>query len=213
MVDAADSKSAIARCGGSSPFLGINSYDPKANNRTICNPKINCWRKAYSEFGVSSKEAKSSVENLYRMVLSGKTIRRISPLVDIYNYVCLKHTLPIGGEDLDSIQGDMTLTVAEDYEPPVLLIGNQEAETPPKGEILYRDAIGVICRRWNWREAERTMLRETTKNAVLVVDAIHPISQSDVQIALDEMTELLSRFCGGRYTTSLLSKDNPACVL
>ncbi len=71
------------------------------------NPRIDVWRKAYSSFGAKPKDNLSSVENLYKLVLRGVDIRHINKLVDIYNFISLKHMVPLGGENLDKIQGDI----------------------------------------------------------------------------------------------------------
>ena len=105
-------------------------------------PKIDAWRKAYVLFGAKPKEHKSSVENLYRMVLQGKDIRHINTLVDIYNLISLKHMLPAGAEDLDAVRGTIELTLASRQEPPVLLLGDKEARPPHEGEVIYKDRIG-----------------------------------------------------------------------
>ena len=58
-------------------------------------PRIACWRAAYSAFGGKPKENRSSVENLYRLVLKGGELRHINKLVDLYNLVSLKHMVPV----------------------------------------------------------------------------------------------------------------------
>lgn len=60
------------------------SYDLDALS---AHPKIAVWREAYRAFGAKPKEHRSSVENLHRMVLSGKVLRPINSLVDLYNLV------------------------------------------------------------------------------------------------------------------------------
>ncbi|MCX6826426.1 MAG: hypothetical protein NTV06_04035 [candidate division Zixibacteria bacterium] len=60
-------------------------------------PHINIWRAAYSLFGGKPKENKSSIENLYKLILKGGELRRINKLVDVYNYISLKYMLPVGG--------------------------------------------------------------------------------------------------------------------
>ena len=44
-------------------------------------------------------------------------MRSISPLVDLYNAVSLRHALPCGGEDRAAIVGDVRLTRAAGGEP------------------------------------------------------------------------------------------------
>lgn len=85
----------------------------KCNTETLSlNPKIDVWRKAYSAFGAKPKENKSSVESLRRTVLQGNPLRHINKLVDIYNFISLKHMLPAGGEDIDKMKGNILLTFA-----------------------------------------------------------------------------------------------------
>ncbi|MFA5927486.1 MAG: phenylalanine--tRNA ligase beta subunit-related protein [Patescibacteria group bacterium] len=175
-------------------------------------PKINCWRKAYSAFGSKGGEYKSSVEALYRRVIKGGKLRPINPLVDIYNYISLKHMMPVGGEDLDNIEGDIYLTFAGSNEVPVLLLGDEEAKTPTAGEVIYKDNISAICRRWNWREADRTKLTENTKSAILVIDGIDPLSNEEIASALDEFETLIRRHCGCITQKTILDKSNPELV-
>lgn len=170
---------------------------------------IQVWRRAYAAFGVKPKDAKSSIENLYRIVLSGRDVRRISALVDIYNYISLKHMLPLGGEDLDAVSGNIELRFAGTNEPPVKLLGDEDPSTPLSGEVIYADSISAICRRWNWREADRTKLTDATKNCVLVIEGIELISQDKVLKALEELRVLVQRFCGGEAKSFILSAKQP----
>ncbi len=169
-------------------------------------PKINSWREAYKKFGAKPKEHRSSVENLYRLVLNGRELREINKLVDIYNYISLKYMLPVGGEDLDKVKGEIELTYVADNEKPILLLGDSEPKTPKKGEIIYKDDNGAICRRFNWREAERTKLTEGTKNCVLVIEGLPPANKSDVELALNEMAELIKENCGGTCELKMFYK-------
>lgn len=170
-------------------------------------PKIDIWRKAYAAFGAKPKENKSSVENLYRMVLQGTNLRHINKLVDIYNFICLKYMLPVGGEDRDKIEGDVFLTFAEQNEPAVALLGEKEARSPHAGEVIYKDNISAICRRWNWREAERTKLTEQTKDCFLVIEALPPVTKQEVEQATKELKELVEKYCGGTITHTILDES------
>ena len=135
-------------------------------------PRIACWRDAYRQFGASPKKSPSSIENLLRRVVKGESLRPINPLVDLYNAVSLEHVLPAGGEDLAAVRGDILLCRAGDAEPPVLLLGDGEARSPHAGEVIYRDDLSALCRRWNWKEADRTKLTAATRHALLVIEAL-----------------------------------------
>ena len=59
------------------------------------------------------KGARCSIENLLKRVLKGKPVGHITPAVDIYNTVSLTYALPVGGEDLHAIEGDLRLAVTD----------------------------------------------------------------------------------------------------
>ena len=119
-------------------------------------PTIAPWRAAYAKFGVKPSKFRSSIENLLRSAKSAR-LGSINPIVDLYNSVSLAYQLPVGGEDLDALAGDIVLTRAIGTESFVPLGGTAE-EPPPAGAVIYRDDAGVICSCWNWREADRTKL-------------------------------------------------------
>lgn len=186
----------------------------KYNTETLSqNPRIDAWRKAYSAFGAKPKENKSSVENLYRVVLRGDNLRHINKLVDIYNLISLKHMMPVGGEDLDKIRGNIVLTFAQTNEVPVLLLGDKEPRPPHLGEVIYRDDVSTICRRWNWREADRTKFSEETKNCILVMEGLPPVTREEVESAAKELKELVQGICGGTSVYTLLDRDKPEVEL
>ena len=180
----------------------------KYNTETLSqNPKIDVWRKVYSAFGAKPKEHKSSVENLYRLVLNGNNIRHINKVVDIYNFISLKHMLPVGGEDIDKMKGNIILTFAEANEAPVLLLGDKEPRPPHLGEVIYKDDISTICRRWNWREADRTKLTEETKNCILVIEGLPPVIREEIENATKELRELVQKFCSSDVIYTVLDED------
>ena len=174
----------------------------------IEHPYIVTWREAYRKFGAKPKEYPSSVENLTRRVLNGATIGHINNLVSLYNTISLRNILPVGGEDLDKIVGNVQLTRAGNDEPAVFLLGEKEARAPRAGEIIYKDEAGAICRRWNWKEADRTKLTRDTQNAFLVIEALPPVPRATVEAAIRELADLVKQYCGGMVSTAFLDKDN-----
>lgn len=76
------------------------------------NAPVKAWREAYRLFK-TKKGARCSIENLLKRVLKGKPVGHITPAVDIYNTVSLTYALPVGGEDLHAIEGDLRLKVTD----------------------------------------------------------------------------------------------------
>jgi DNA/RNA-binding domain of Phe-tRNA-synthetase-like protein len=163
------------------------------------------WRSAYQAFGVKPSKYKSSIEGLLRSVKAGR-LRSINPLVDLYNTISLKHLLPCGGEDLGAIVGDIRLTRAVGDEPFVPL-GGTESESPPPGAVIYRDDLGAICSCWNWREADRTKLTETTTDAFLCIEALPPTDAVALRAACDELAQLVFEWLGGMAAVAVVDRD------
>ncbi|KRN74739.1 hypothetical protein IV73_GL001147 [Weissella kandleri] len=130
---------------------------------------IKQWRNDYTKFK-KKKGARSSIEALLKRVAQGKGVGSINPLVDIYNSISMSYGVPVGGEDMDAIMGDMTLGVAEggeDFYP----LGDDNNEPALSGEVIYADDKGAVCRCLNWRDGQRTMLTEDTHNAILLIES------------------------------------------
>jgi len=179
------------------------------NTETLSqNPKIDAWRKAYSSFGAKPKKYKCSVENLYRMILEGIELRHINKVVDIYNYISIKNIIPVGGDDTDKIDGNITLKFAQGDEP-FTELNSEETKNPKEGEVVYVDDKEVLCRRWNWRECDKSKMTEETKNVALVVEGLPPTSKEDVEKIIEELSELFQKFCGGEIKTLILNNSNP----
>ena len=142
-----------------------------------------------------------------RRVIKGDAIPHINKLVDLYNYISLKYVIPVGGEDMDAIRDNLQLAFANGTEQFVRLNGT-ENEPPDKGEVVYKDDEGVICRRWNWREADRTKLTERTKEAIIVIDALAPVSRAVVDRAMNELALLIKKHCGGEAEVNIFDESN-----
>ena len=170
--------------------------------------RIFSWREAYRSFNAKPKKYKCSVENMYTMILNGSELHSINNVVDIYNAVSLKHCIPAGGDDIDKIDGDIFLTYAEGVERFIPLNGI-EPVSPKPGEVIYRDSEDVLCRRWNWRECDKTKMTENTKNVCLVVEGLPPFKKEEVKQITAELAGEIKRFCGGTASVHIVDIDNP----
>lgn len=175
-------------------------------------PRIASWRRAYSAFGAKPKKYKSSVESLYRMVLKGVDLKHINTIVDVYNYISIKHMVPVGGDDISRVEGDIVLRFAqggEMFRP----LNSEEVEHAKEGEVIYMDNVEVLCRRWNWRECDKSRMTEETKQAVLVVEGLSPVNREEVDSIVEQLRRLVDRFCGGETRFEILSQEQPEIVI
>ena len=81
--------------------------------RAADDPHIAEWRAAFSRFGAKPKRYPCSAEALAARVIKGGSLPRINVLVDLYNAVSVRHLIPVGGEDLDRLEGPLRLTIAD----------------------------------------------------------------------------------------------------
>lgn len=170
-------------------------------------PEVAIWREVYRAFGSNPHDYKSSVEALLKRVQLGKPLPQINKLVDLYNFLSIKYHIPAGAEDLDKVKGDINLTFS-DGTVKGKYIGSDSVETCEEGEVVYKDESGFICRRWNWREADRTKIEDNTQNAVLVLENASVEKHEDLEKALDETKELIEKYLGGKAEKFILTKDN-----
>ncbi len=171
--------------------------------RAADHPHISSWRAAFSGFGAKPSRYPSSAEALMSRVLKGQELPRINVLVDLYNAVSVRHVVPLGGEDADQLVGALRLAVAagdEPFDPPG---DGSEPEHPSPGEIVWRDDLGVTCRRWNWRQGRRTQITDATTRAFFVFDRLDGLSTDGLHAAADELSALLLERCPDSHLTRL----------
>ncbi len=170
-------------------------------------PKIYAWREAYRAFGAKPKKYTCSVENLYRMILEDVHLRHINTVVDLYNYISLKYMIPVGGDDIDKIDGDIVLRFAKGDEQ-FIRLNSDEVDHPKVGEVIYADDTEVLCRRWNWRECDKSKMTKQTKNITLVAEGLSPVTKEEIQLIMAELGELIQKYCGGDIFTHILNGEN-----
>ena len=142
--------------------------------------------------GPSRKRTRNSLEALLRRAGSG--LPRVNRLTDLYNAVSVLHQIPLGGEDLTRYAGPPRLIRAAGTEPfDTIADGIGVIEHPDPGEVVWCDDAGVTCRRWNWRQARRTQLREDTSTALFILDALDPVTGQALHAAADDLLARLAR--------------------
>lgn len=163
-------------------------------------PTITNWKKIYK----TSRKHYSAMEPLLYNILKGKPIPKVNSMVNVYTYSMLKHMIPIGGDDLDKVDGDIKVKIAEGYE---TLLTQDGIEHPEEGELCYTDDKEVLARRFSWKESKKTKINHYTKNAVIYLDALPPIEESDLKKIMKELKDLINTFCKGRISSRVLNKN------
>jgi DNA/RNA-binding domain of Phe-tRNA-synthetase-like protein len=145
------------------------------------------WRDVYRAFGAKPQRTPCSAEALRKRAARGD-VPVVDRLVDAYNAVSIRFAVPIGGEDRSLIAGTERLVLAAGDEPfDTVKEGVPVVETPEPGEVIWRDDLGVTCRRWNWRQGRRTAITAATTSAVFLLEGL----DTDLTPAAAMLAELL----------------------
>jgi DNA/RNA-binding domain of Phe-tRNA-synthetase-like protein len=167
-------------------------------------PRIKPWRTAFSKLGISGSKFPSSIESMARRVLRGDPFPKINPLVDLYNSISLSYLVPMGGHDLDTLEGDISLRFAEGWEP-FTPLGGGETALVPKGEVVYRDEREVLTRNWVWRQCEKDKTTERTKNIFIPIDVLGEVGRERADEIIGELYRLIPHYLGGALSSAVLN--------
>jgi DNA/RNA-binding domain of Phe-tRNA-synthetase-like protein len=172
-------------------------------------PRIKPWRAAFSKLGISGSKFPSSIESMARRILKGDPIPKINPLVDLYNSVSLKYLVPMGGHDLDTLEGNIYLRFTEGWEP-FTPMGGGETIVVPKGELVYRDDREVLTRNWVWRQCEKDKATEKTKNIFIPIDVLGEVGRERANEIILELSRLIPKYLGGTLFSNILNSEKPS---
>ena len=159
---------------------------------------LSAWDDVFRAFGAKPKRTPCSASALRKRVLKEGALPPLDPVVDIYNAISIRYAIPVGGENLAAYAGAPRLTLAEGNEPfDTLKEGQSVIEYPDAGEVIWRDDIGVTCRRWNWRQGVRTRLDSQAQHMWFILESLPSMPLSALQEAGDELVSNLQRLMPG----------------
>ena len=166
---------------------------------------MDAWRDAYRAFGAKPKRTPCSAEALRKRVEKDGALPAVNAVVDIYNAVSVLFAVPVGGEDLRAYQGQPRLERANGNETfDMMANGLPAIETVDPGEVVWRDSIGVTCRRWNWRQSVRTRITEETTDMWFVMERLDPMPVTSLVEAGERLVAELQKLSPGIQTSSSL---------
>jgi len=159
---------------------------------------LSAWDDIFKAFGAKPKRTPCSASALRKRVMKEGSLPPLDPVVDIYNAISIRFAIPVGGENLAAYSGAPRLTLAEGHEPfDTLKVGQPVIEYPDAGEVIWRDDIGVTCRRWNWRQGVRTRLDSQAQRMWFILESLPSMPLSALQEAGDELVRNLQQLMPG----------------
>ncbi|EKS6888925.1 B3/4 domain-containing protein [Enterobacter bugandensis] len=156
------------------------------------------WDEVFKAFGAKPKRTACSATALRKRVLKDCSLPSLDPVVDIYNAVSIRYAIPVGGENLAAYSGAPRLTLADGSEPfDTFKEGEPVVEHPEPGEVIWRDDLGVTCRRWNWRQGIRTRLDSQAQSMWFILESLPSMPLAALEEAGQELVNNLQQLMPG----------------
>ncbi|HGD3425634.1 TPA: B3/4 domain-containing protein [Enterobacter hormaechei] len=166
----------------------LNDDVPWAENH------LAAWDEVFKAFGAKPKRTPCSASALRKRVMRDGSLPPLDPVVDIYNAISIRYAIPVGGENLAAYSGAPRLTLADGSEPfDTFKEGEPVVENPEPGEVIWRDDLGVTCRRWNWRQGIRTRLDSQAQSMWFILESLPSMPLAALQEAGDELVSNLQK--------------------
>lgn len=142
-------------------------------------PEIQAWRKAFARMGHKPTQYRCASEALLRRFRSEGVFPAIHPLVDLCNSISIAFAIPVAIFDLAQIEGSLTVKPADGNE--LYESFNGAIEHPEKGEVIFADmSARAHARRWVNRQSAYSAVREETRRALIIAEALHDEASDDL---------------------------------
>lgn len=153
---------------------------------------------AYSDFhkklGLSGQT--HAVANLLGLVGESGKLPSINTAVDSYNFVSLSKGVVVGCHDLDRISGDVLAKIADGSEH-FTPMGSGAEKKISAGEFVFCDGKIVLCE-MDIKQCEETKVTKDSRNLFIYVQGNEKTEQGYIDRALEEICELITKYCGGK---------------
>jgi len=170
-------------------------------------PTLSAWRAAFRAFGVNPTKYRSAAEALLRRLTKKGDIPHINAVVDICNLVSIRYALPVAAFDTRALLLPITVQFSDGSEEFTPLFENQ-TEHPEPGEVIFADEKNlVVARRWCWRQSDESATQPTTSSAVFTVESQHGGGHAQIEMALNDLAQLLREYVGAELDRGVLDAD------
>ena len=163
-------------------------------------PVVRAYRDFYWRIGIDPTKTRPASEALVRRVLRG-SFPRINVVVDAGNIASVETLVPIGLYDLSRAKPPLKITLSrggEVFRP----IGGRPEALPPNIPVLV-DSRGTVMHVYPHRDSVDTMIREDTKDVLIVAAGVPNVPVELVRKAAERVAQLLTKtmwgWCGSTY--------------
>ncbi len=160
-------------------------------------------RDLHTAIGVSNRKHVASPENLTELILGGRNLPSINPIVDAYNIISLQTKLALGAHDVSKLAGSVSFRLTggtERFTP----LGSLEQKAVGVGEYAYIDegTNEIICR-LETRQCDKTKVGASSRSCLFIVEGNRNTDANYIKNAVATLQDLLIRYCGASPTKSV----------
>lgn len=162
------------------------------------------WAEVFRRFGAKPQRTPCSAEALRKRALRDGSLPSIDPVVDLYNAISVQFAIPVGGENLAAYAGPPRLVIANGSETfDTMKDGAPAHESSDAGEVIWRDDLGVTCRRWNWRQGVRTRLDAEAQRMWFILESLPEMPLEALHEAGEQLVAGLQQMMPGAKAEAL----------
>ena len=149
------------------------------------------WLEIFAQMHASERRLPSVVA-LWNIIDRFGELKPINYFVDAYNFISVKHGIPMGGYDLKKLPKDelslQQAVVGGEKFAPMGLSGQLEKLKDP-AEICYYSGEVPVCRYWNHKDSEITKIDAESSEVLIMFDSLG--ETGELETAMAELVELI----------------------
>lgn len=150
-------------------------------------PVMAAYHRYYRKFGYTYHV----LQQLESVVHKGKSLPKVSPLVDVNFAAELETLILTAGHDVGLLEAPVVIDVAREEDQIIQMNGKQK--DVPVGDMLMRDARDVACTILRGQD-NRSPISKATAHVLYVAYAPEGITEEQVQAQLDMMEKHVRMF-------------------
>ena len=172
------------------------------------------WLQVFADMRASERRLPSVVA-LWNIIGLFGELKPINYFVDAYNYISVKHGIPMGGYDIAKLPKDeLSLRHAVvggvKFEP--MGLPGQLERLKDAAEICYYSGDVPVCRYWNHKDSEITKIDEKSSSVLIMFDSLGGLTE--LENAMAEFMQIIEATANVvDIKSKILSNEEPNCEI
>ncbi len=170
-------------------------------------PELALYQNTLKALGINPNKHPASIEALLLRVSKKGELPTLTSAVNAGNFVSLKYRMPVGAHDIDSLDGDLCVRLAEESDCENKA-NDLEGDALTAGEPVYISGNSVRTRRYIWRQTEAGRLDGSAKNIVFPIDGSAK-NAAEIDKAAEELCSILTENFKCEARVLILDREHP----